>query len=121
MHHCPDDSLLLLTTMPLHADVYAEQLFHLGHGYGYPLWGPKPPPDQGKVFVGDVSYICNGSFHRVFNALRSKRDPGNISGVPKGYEPFSLVTGFFTWPWLAPGTVICSKTVKHLLASVATA
>lgn len=98
-------------------DVYAQQLFRLG--YGYPLWNPEPP--RGEVLVGDVGFISDGSFYRVFNATKSETDPENGFGVPDGYEPFSLTTDFSNVTrrgMLAPGA-LCSKTVKHLTAGAA--
>ncbi|KAH9843617.1 WD40-repeat-containing domain protein [Rhodofomes roseus] len=94
------------------ADVYAEQLFRLGHGY--PLWDPDPP--KGEVLIGDVGFIADGSFHRVFNATKPGDDPANRTGVPDGYKPFTLTSEFSNVKKvgaLAPGA-LCSRTIRQL-------
>ncbi|GJE89743.1 hypothetical protein PsYK624_058490 [Phanerochaete sordida] len=64
--------------------VYAEQL--VGRGYGLPLWHPEPIGPFGDVQIGDVGYISEGAFIRLFNALHSKDDPINADGVPAGFS-----------------------------------
>ncbi|KAL6297813.1 hypothetical protein BKA93DRAFT_745303, partial [Sparassis latifolia] len=67
-------------------DVYAEQLSP--YGYGYPLWSPEHAK-HGGVHIGDVGYLQNGHFSRMFNAMRAKDDELNKYGVPEGYTPFT--------------------------------
>ncbi|OBZ74764.1 hypothetical protein A0H81_05695 [Grifola frondosa] len=68
-------------------DVYAEQLFFLKHGL--PLWAPEPT-NAGEVLIGDVGYVYNGGFYRLFNTQRSADDGANqLFGVPDKFEPFS--------------------------------
>ncbi|EMD31150.1 hypothetical protein CERSUDRAFT_60482, partial [Gelatoporia subvermispora B] len=66
--------------------VYAEQLYPLGHGM--PLWEPEPTR-SGPVQIGDVGYIQEGGFYRLFNAMCSADDPLNRDhlGCPQGHEP----------------------------------
>lgn len=65
------------------AVVYAEQL--VGRGYGLPLWHPEPAEPFGEVEIGDVGYVSEGTFIRLFNALRPADDPINADGVPEGF------------------------------------
>lgn len=70
------------------SDIYAEGLFHLGHGY--PLWGPEPDETCGEVRLGDVGYIRDGHFNLLFNCMRGRDDPVNSKqGVPDNFEIFS--------------------------------
>ncbi|KAH9950735.1 hypothetical protein B0H21DRAFT_685940 [Amylocystis lapponica] len=66
-------------------EIYAEQLFQRGHGH--PLWDPQPTK-HGEVLIGDVGYMRNGRFYRLFNATRSAEDEINRRyGVPAGFKP----------------------------------
>jgi hypothetical protein len=54
--------------MPLaHYDVYREQLTSLSHGHA--LWNPDPANVYPQVSVGDVGYVREGYFYRMFNVL----------------------------------------------------
>lgn len=56
--------------------VYAEQLRSLR--CGEPLWQPEPP-DDGEVAIGDVGFIDDGRFARLFNAIHgTSTRPGKI-------------------------------------------
>ncbi|KAI0919292.1 hypothetical protein AcV5_002248 [Taiwanofungus camphoratus] len=70
---------------PLARDVYAEQLLRCGHGF--PLWDPQPTK-HGEVLIGDVGFFHEGTFYRLFNAIRSADDDANHWGVPRDYKPF---------------------------------
>lgn len=63
-------------------ELYASQLVDLG--YGHPLWYPEPTKD-GVIEIGDIGYIDDGSFRRLFNALCDEKDPVNEAGVPSGF------------------------------------
>ncbi|KAI0922265.1 hypothetical protein AcW2_007006 [Taiwanofungus camphoratus] len=98
-------------------DVYSDQLFRLGHGY--PLWDPEPTK-HGEVLVGDVGFVENGAFYRLFNALRPTTDPVNLQyGVPDGYKPFQQRTDYseIRRPLDLPPGPLCSRTVKFTSAS----
>lgn len=73
---------------PLKAsEIYASQLVHLG--YGHPLWHPEPTK-FGDVEIGDIGYIDDGCFYRLFNAIRSRDDPVNKDVVPTGFVQLRL-------------------------------
>lgn len=97
-------------------DVYAEQLFRLGHGY--PLWDPEPTK-HGEVLIGDVGFINEGAFYRLFNATVAADDSLNRYGVPDGYEPFELGTDYarITRQSDLPAGPLCSQTIKCIDAS----
>lgn len=67
-------------------EIYASELATLG--YGYPLWFPEPDPLKGEVQIGDVGFIKDGIFTRLFNICQDSGSPG---GVPPGLEPFGAI------------------------------
>lgn len=69
----------------LAACIYAEQLRM--HGHGEPLWQPEPRPEDGEVLIGDVGFIEDGRFYRLFNARFPADHPINKDGVPDGFVP----------------------------------
>ena len=72
-----------------HYNVYREQLTSLYHGHA--LWDPDPANLYEKVSVGDVGYVRDGCFVRMFNVLLQSDDPSNrIIGQPDFYEPVDL-------------------------------
>jgi len=57
-------------------NVYREQLSTLYHGYA--LWEPNPIEGlYDKVSIGDVGYVYNGFFYRMFNVTLPWDDPSN--------------------------------------------
>ncbi|EKM49200.1 uncharacterized protein PHACADRAFT_33578 [Phanerochaete carnosa HHB-10118-sp] len=63
---------------------YAAQLRN--HGHGEPLWQPEPSK-YGEVLIGDVGFIEDGCFYRLFNCTLAADDPINSGFVPHGYVP----------------------------------
>jgi hypothetical protein len=70
-------------------DIYRERLSSLYHGYA--LWEPGPVEDlYEKVSVGDVGYVYNGFFYRMFNVTLPWGDLSNQkfgASKPENYEP----------------------------------
>ncbi|KZT71210.1 hypothetical protein DAEQUDRAFT_688208, partial [Daedalea quercina L-15889] len=109
--------------MPSHEttawNVYAQQLLMEGHGY--PLWDPRPTNRSPGAQIGDVGYIRNGGFIRLFNAMAAEDDPLNAQyGVPGNHNEFkkpdrALVLE--TPSAIMPGS-ICSKTIKQVGAKL---
>lgn len=65
--------------------VYAEQL--RSHGHGEPLWQPEPT-QYGEVLIGDIGFIEDGCFYRLFNSTLAADDSINADlGVPHDYVP----------------------------------
>ena len=71
-------------------NIYAKQLFPMRHGY--PLWHPEIERDRGlEVQIGDVGYLHEGVFIRIFNATLPREHPDHARfGVPNGHEPFQI-------------------------------
>jgi hypothetical protein len=71
------------------SNVYRERLSSLYHGCA--LWKPEPVGNlYNKVLIGDVGYIYNGFFYRMFNVMDSwnKSPPANQRlGEPDQYKP----------------------------------
>ena len=70
-------------------NVYREQLTSKYHGIA--LWRPNPVKglyDCGHVSIGDVGYLCDGDFLRMFNVTLPWDDSSNEKlGKPDKYEP----------------------------------
>ncbi|KAH9057579.1 hypothetical protein EDB87DRAFT_1548684, partial [Lactarius vividus] len=55
---------------------------------GHALWEPEPGEHFPPVQVGDVGFIRQGKFHRLFNALLAADHPSHGTfSVPEGHEP----------------------------------
>ena len=70
-----------------HYDTFRGQLAIKYPSYGHALWEPSPSELYGPVEVGDVGFIREGRFYRLFNALLSADHPSHMSGVPEHHEP----------------------------------
>ena len=72
-------------------DIYREQLIPLD--YGHALWEPSSVEGlYDRVTIGDVGYVMDGFFHRMFNVTLQWDDPSNQRhGVPpQRYEPLDI-------------------------------
>ncbi|RPD70204.1 WD40 repeat-like protein [Lentinus tigrinus ALCF2SS1-7] len=67
-------------------DIYAQQLFH--HGHGQAIWLPDPDPTAREVQIGDVGWMREGTFLQLFNAMKSEDKQPVLYGVPEEYTPF---------------------------------
>lgn len=73
-----------------HYDIFREQLAVKYPAYGHALWEPSPGKLYSPVEVGDVGYIREGKFHRLFNALLPADHPSHRKfGVPEYHEPLT--------------------------------
>jgi len=71
---------------PFH--IYQEQLSSINHGLA--LWKPNPEGLYGRVSIGDVGYMNEGAFIRMFNVTLPWDDESNKTfGDPFHYEPLS--------------------------------
>ena len=69
--------------------IYQEQLSSQYHGLA--LWDPNPVEglfhDPGHVSVGDVGYLDNGAFIRIFNVKLPRDHSSNkFIEIPEGYK-----------------------------------
>ena len=93
-------------------NIYAKQL--LAMRQGYPLWHPEIERERGlEIKVGDVGYLHEGAFIRIFNAtLPDDHEDHKMFGVPHGHKPFR-VNQFL---WRDQSSVIeshlCSRSVS---------
>ena len=70
------------TSLMAHCDTYREQLAITYPLFGYALWEPT------FVDLGDVGYIRQGKFHRLFNALLPADHPSHHGiPLPEHHEP----------------------------------
>ena len=58
---------------------------------GHALWDPSPGGLYDAVQVGDVGFIRNGRFHRLFSVLLPGEHPSHQNlGVPELHRPLRL-------------------------------
>ncbi|KAH9171308.1 hypothetical protein EDB89DRAFT_1118253 [Lactarius sanguifluus] len=69
-------------------DTYRDQLASLYHGHA--LWVPDHYGLYDQVRVGDVGYVKQGHFNRMFNALLPANDPTQVFGVPEGFVTLGM-------------------------------
>ena len=70
-----------------HYDIFRHHRAIKFPAYGHALWEPDPGNLFPAVEVGDVGYICEGKFHRLFNALLPAEHPSHRNfGVPEDHE-----------------------------------
>ena len=72
---------------PFHT--YREQLSSLYEGLA--LWKPDPGNLYDKVSIGDVGYVSEGAFIRMFNVRLPWDDESNRRfGLPDRYDPLNF-------------------------------
>jgi len=73
-------------------DIFREKLALKYSAYGHALWKPNPGEHNPAVEIGDVGFIREGHFHRLFNVLPPIADgPGPDRGsVPPNHRPFKI-------------------------------
>ena len=75
-----------------HFDTFREQLAIAFPAFGHALWEPDPGSNP-AVEVGDVGFVRNGKFYRLFNALLPANHPSHENsnfGVPEHHEQLQL-------------------------------
>jgi hypothetical protein len=72
--------------LPPVSKVYQDQMTTLSHGLA--LWNPSPPKEiYDKVSIGDVGYLYEGTFIRMFNVMLPWSHESNRTlGEPEPYE-----------------------------------
>jgi len=80
--------ILVATYSMAHHDIFREQLTIKYPTHGHALWEPSPGKLYSPVEVGDVGYVREGQFHRLFNALLAADHPSHRKfGVPEYHVP----------------------------------
>ncbi|KAH9049753.1 hypothetical protein EDB83DRAFT_1384873 [Lactarius deliciosus] len=70
-----------------HYDIFRHHLAMKFPAYGHALWEPDPGNLYPPVEVGDVGYIREGKFRRLFNVLYPAEHPSHSNfGVPEYHE-----------------------------------
>jgi hypothetical protein len=69
-------------------NIYREQLSQY---HGLALWDPNPVEGLfDHVSIGDVGYLDNGAFVRIFNVKLPRDHPSNkFIEIPEGYKPLN--------------------------------
>jgi hypothetical protein len=94
-----------------HYDTFRLQLGNTHSHFGHALWDTSLEEQYPTVEVGDVGFIREGKFFRVFNALYSEHHSCNRRfGVPEDHERLSPVPNHISHATLQP-TNICSHGV----------
>ena len=72
--------------MPIESafNIYQDQLKSLFHGIA--LWNPDPHNHNVRVSIGDVGFLVEGAFFRMFNVMLPWNDPSNNNFF--SLEPF---------------------------------
>lgn len=92
---------------------YAEQMSCLHHGYA--LFEPDPEGcGSDKIRIGDVGYVRDGAFFRLFNICASADDPINSFGVPVDFEPLRESFRRTHARTSLPAGLMSSKSVRKL-------
>ncbi len=74
-----------------HYDIFCHHLVIKYPAYGHALWEPSLGGSYPVVEVSDVSFIRNGRFHHLFNALLPAEDPSHENfGVPEYHSQLTL-------------------------------
>ena len=73
-------------------DIFREELAIRYPAYGHALWNPSPGGRYNAVEIGDVGFIREGYFHRLFNVLLPEDHQSHQDGVPQHHEPLILRT-----------------------------
>ena len=74
-----------------HYDIFRHTLSIKYPACGHALWEPSPGGRYPAVAVGDVGFIREGRFHRLFNVLLSPKDSSHRRfGVPEDSEDGQL-------------------------------
>lgn len=93
--------------------VYAEQMFSLIRGYA--LYEPDPKSCHfDKVRIGDVGYIQDGAFNRLFNVCYDADDSINEEGIPDDFEALRMTKKDLRHRTRIPAGLMSSKSVTRI-------
>jgi hypothetical protein len=81
-------------------EVYRNELKEKYKLFGWALWEPNPDPDT-RIMSGDVGFISDGRFVRIFNVRLKSDHPLQRHGVPEGF--YTLNPPPFQKSWLDGG------------------
>jgi hypothetical protein len=74
-----------------HYDIYRDRLATTHPAFGHALWEPSPEARYGPVRIGDVGFVREGKFYRLFNTLLPADDASHEEiPLPDNHEPLVL-------------------------------
>jgi hypothetical protein len=92
--------------------VYREEIAIKYPAHGHALWLPNPAGLYPAVEVGDVGFIREGKFHRLFNVLLPENHPSHENlGVPEHHKPLKLKIRRHIYPGTLSPNNFCSRGV----------
>jgi hypothetical protein len=95
-----------------HYDIFRHHLGIKYPAYGHALWEPSTGGYSGPVEVGDVGFIREGRFHRLFNVLLPAEDPSHENyGIPEYHEQLTLRMKEHIMPGTLGPNNLCSARV----------
>ena len=105
--------------MPLsHAELYAQKQFR--HQHGYALFDPNPGGLYDEVRVGDVGYVEDGAFIRLFNAFHAADHIVNSGAlIPDDFTPMDEELTKTRKSDSLSNRLLASESVRDLRAEVA--
>jgi hypothetical protein len=68
-------------------ETYAHALITKGHGH--PLWQPDPG-EHAPIDLGDVGYLYEGAFVKLFNVSKDIHSWSNRLGLPHEHTPLQV-------------------------------
>jgi hypothetical protein len=93
-------------------DVFREEMAIRYPTYGHALWVPNPAGLYPAVEVGDVGFIREGKFHRLFNIFLPENHPSHANfGVPAHHKPLELRFRAHIYPSFLSRNHFCSRGV----------
>lgn len=95
-------------------EIFREELAIKYPVYGHALWEPSPGGRYAAVQVGDVGFIREGYFHRLFNILLPADHESHRGGVPPYHEPLMLRTSPPTYSGTLPANHLRSKGISDI-------
>lgn len=97
-------------------NVYAKELYHLGHGY--PLWVPEPDLHSSReVEIADLGWIRDGRFMHLLRCKETRAELQPRQVQPENYvsfNPHNLVTSGPIEKITQP--MLCSRSIKNVVA-----
>ena len=97
-----------------HYDIFRHHLLMKFPAYGHALWEPDPGNLYPAVEVGDVGWVYQGKFRRLFNVFLPEDDPSHRNfGVPEYHEQLTLNIENHIETGRLNAHNFCSTTVKN--------
>lgn len=95
-------------------NVYAKELYHLGHGY--PLWVPEPDLHSSReVEIADLGWIKDGRFVHLLRCKETQLELQPKYVEPKDYVPFNPPNLVTSGPIEnITQRMLCSRSIKNV-------